>query len=461
MSIRPLLERTARHAAAFVDSLDTRGIAPAAGLDDLRTTLGRPLGDESVAADVVIEDLVRDAVPGILGSGSGRFFGWVIGGALPAALAADWLTSAWDQNAASYACGPAEAVVEEVCGAWLKALLRLPEAASFGLVTGGQLAHVTALAAARHQLLAERGLNVERDGLAGAPAIRVLTTEQRHGSIVRALRLLGLGDRAMELLPHDRAGRMLPTALRDGLRRRPEAPTIVCLQAGDINTGIFDPFAEVVPIAHEHGAWVHVDGAFGLWAAASERYRHLLAGAEHADSWATDGHKWLNVPFDCGFVFCAHPLAHAAALAIDEVYLVPPERDARDQKSWNPEWSRRGRGFAVYAAIRSLGRQGVAEMIDRCCRCARRLVLEIGGLPGVEVLAEPVLNQGLVRFLDPAGDHDRWTDEVIRRIQAAGVAWFGPTTWRGCRAMRVSVVNWRTSDADVDRTVASVRDVLG
>jgi glutamate/tyrosine decarboxylase-like PLP-dependent enzyme len=461
MSIQPLLERTTRHAAAFVDSLDTRRIAPAAGLDDLRTTLGRPLGEEPVAADVVIEDLVRDAGPGILGSGSGRFFGWVIGGALPAALAADWLTAAWDQNAASYACGPAEAVVEEVCGAWLKALLRLPEAASFGLVSGCQLAHVTALAAARHQLLAERGLNVERDGLAGAPPIRVLTTEQRHGSIVRALRLLGLGDGAIELVPHDRAGRMLPTALRDGLWRRPEAPTIVCLQAGDINTGIFDPFAEVVPVAHEQGAWVHVDGAFGLWAAASERHRHLLAGAEGADSWATDGHKWLNVPFDCGFVFCAHPLAHAAALAIDAGYLVPPEGDARDQKSWNPEWSRRGRGFAVYAAIRSLGRQGVAEMIDRCCRCARRLVLEIGALPGAEVLAKPVLNQGLVRFLDPAGDHDGWTDEVIRRIQAAGVAWFGPTTWRGCRAMRVSVVNWRTSDSDVDRAVASVRDVLG
>jgi glutamate/tyrosine decarboxylase-like PLP-dependent enzyme len=460
MSIQPLLELTARHAAAFVDSLDVRRIAPAAGLDELRGALARPLQDGPVAAEQVVNELVRDAGPGILASGSGRFFGWVIGGAVPAALAADWLTSAWDQNAASYACGPAEALVEEVCGAWLKDLLRLPERASFGLVTGCQLAHVTALAAARHQLLATRGVDVERDGLSGAPPVRVLTTEQRHGSIVRAVRLLGLGDRAIEILPHDGAGRIRPAAVREALHRRPEAPAIVCLQAGDINTGIFDVFPDVVPLAHEQGAWVHVDGAFGLWAAASERYRHLLAGVEEADSWATDGHKWLNVPFDCGFVFCAHPLAHAAALAIDESYLVAPEGDARDQKSWNPEWSRRGRGFAVYAAIRSLGRQGIAEIVDRCCRCARRLVGEIGTLPGVEVLAEAVLNQGLVRFLDPAGDHDGRTDDVIRRIQAAGVAWFGPTTWRGRRAMRISVVNWRTSDKDVDRTVASVRAVL-
>jgi glutamate/tyrosine decarboxylase-like PLP-dependent enzyme len=413
-----------------------------------------------VPAEQVIDDLVRDAGGGIMASGSGRFFGWVIGGALPAALAADWLTAAWDQNGASYASSPAEAVVEEVCGAWLKDLLRLPRGASFGLVTGCQLAHVTALAAARHQLLAARGVDVERDGLAGAPPIRVLTTEQRHGSLVRAVRLLGLGDGAIEMVPHDAAGRMDPAGLRDALDRRPDAPVIVCLQAGDINTGIFDPFAVIIPRAHEARAWVHIDGAFGLWAAASERYRHLLDGAEHADSWATDAHKWLNVPFDCGLVFCAHPLAHAAGLAIDESYLVAPEGDGRDQKSWNPEWSRRGRGFAVYAAIRSLGRQGSAEIVDRCCRCAMRLVVEIGALPGVEVLAEPVLNQGLVRFVDPAGDHDGRTDEVIRRIQAAGVTWFGPTTWHGCRAMRISVVNWRTSDADVDSALASVQAAL-
>jgi glutamate/tyrosine decarboxylase-like PLP-dependent enzyme len=460
MSIQPLLERTARHAAVFVDSLDARHVAPVATLSELRAALARPLQDGPVPAEQVIDELVRDADAGILASGSGRFFGWVIGGALPAALAADWLTAAWDQNAASYACGPAEAVVEEVCGGWLKDLLCLPDGASFGLVTGCQLGHVTALAAARHQLLAARGVNVERDGLAGAPAIRVLTTRQRHGSLIRAVRLLGLGDGAVEIVPHDGAGRIRPDAVRQALSQHPGAPAIVCLQAGDINTGIFDPFADVIPLAREGRAWVHVDGAFGLWAAASERYRHLLAGAEHADSWATDAHKWLNVPFDCGFVFCAHPLAHAAALGIDESYLVAPEGDARDQKSWNPEWSRRGRGFAVYAAIRSLGRQGVAEIIDRCCRCARRLVAEIGALPGAEVLAEPVLNQGLVRFLDPAGDHDGRTEQVIRRIQAAGVAWFGPTTWHGRRAMRISVVNWRTSDGDVDRTVASVRAAL-
>lgn len=459
MSIRPLLEHTARHAAAFVDSVETRHLGTTKSLGDLRDALARPLTDEGVAPERVIDELVVDVDGGILGSASGRFFGWVIGGAVPAALAADWLTSAWDQNAASYACAPAEAVVEEVCGTWLKDLLGLPPGSSFGFVTGSQMAHVVALAAARHVLLRRHGVDVERDGVAGAPPVRILTTAQRHGSLVRAARLLGLGSAAIELVDHDAEGGILTGALEQALTGS-DRSTIVCLQAGDINTGIFDPFRKVVPLAHRHGAWVHVDGAFGLWAAASARYRHLLDGAFDADSWVTDGHKWLNVPFDSGFVFCADPAAHAAALAIDESYLLAPEDGARDQNSWNPEWSRRGRGFPVYAALRSLGRRGIAEIVERCCDGARRLTDEIGALPDVEVLARPVLNQGLVRFLAPDGDHDRRTEEVIRQIQTAGVTWFGPTTWNGVRAMRISVVNWRTFPHEVDRSVESVRAVL-
>ena len=387
------------------------------------------------------------------------FFGWVIGGTLPVALAADWLTSAWDQNAASNATAPAEDVVEEVCGAWAKELLRIPRSASFAFVTGCQMAHTTALAAARHKLLSDRGWDVEHSGLAGAPVLRILTTQNRHESIIRSARLLGLGAEAIEYVPSDNMGRMEIGALKAALRRTAEAPAVVCLQAGDLNTGVFDPFDRACQTAHEANAWVHIDGAIGLWAAASERYRHLLNGAESADSWATDAHKWLNVPFDSGLVFVAHAAAHRAAFAQDTSYSIPRE-ELRNQKDWNPEWSRRGRGFPIYAAIRALGRSGIAEIVDRCCVHAERLVSGIGRLPGAEVVAAPIINQGLVRFLSRDGDHDRFTEDVIRRIQSQGVAWFGGVSWRGMRVMRVSVCNWLTTGDDVDRTLESVREAL-
>jgi glutamate/tyrosine decarboxylase-like PLP-dependent enzyme len=289
--------------------------------------------------------------------------------------------------------------------------------------------------------------------------LRILTTENRHESILRSARLLGVGTDAIVYLQADNSGRLSMPALEQALRAGEGAPTVVCLQAGDLNTGVFDPFGPACRIAHAAKAWVHVDGAFGLWAAVSERHRHLLAGAELADSWATDGHKWLNLPFDSGLVFVADAAAHRASFAQDTSYSVPTEQ-VRNQKDWNPEWSRRGRGFPFYAAVRALGRSGIGDLVDRCCRHAERLVHEIGALDGAEILAAPVINQGLVRFLSRDGDHDVFTDKVIRRIQDDGVAWFGGVTWRGQRAMRISVCNWLTSDNDIDRTVASVRKVL-
>ena len=379
-------------------------------------------------------------------------------------MAADWLTSAWDQNAASHTLAPAAAVVEEICGAWLRDLLGLPAHASFGLVTGCQMAHATALAAARHRLLAARGIDVERTGLAGTPPIRVLTGQHRHESIIRAVRLIGLGSDAVRLLPCDEAGRLDLVALRAALdddvgRDDVGRPTIVCLQAGDLNTGVYDPFGPACELAHAAGAWVHVDGAFGLWAAASARLRPLLAGVEMADSWATDGHKWLNLPHDSGFVFVADPQAHQASFGQAASYSVLVE-GTRRQIDWNPEWSRRSRGFALYAALRALGRAGVAGLVERSCDMATALVDGLAAMPGVEVLARPRINQGLVRFVDADGAHDARTDTVVAAIQASGTAWFGGTTWHGGRAMRVSVCNWRTSEADVATALETVRRAM-
>ena len=463
-SFQAPLNAALHHAMQHLSPESDVPVAATADLDTLRRQLGLPLGEAGVDATVVIDDLVRGVRGGIIDSAGPRFFGWVIGGSLPAALAADWLTSAWDQNAGMYACAPAAAVVEEVAGEWLKDLLGLPATASFGLVTGCQMAHVTCLAAARHALLARQGWDVEMEGLAGSPAIRILTSTELHGATVRAVRLLGLGQKHIVGLPVDEEGRLREDALIEALESAPDAPTIVLLQAGDLNMGAFDDFAKLIPIAKRFGAWVHVDGAFGLWCAASDRFRHLLKGTERADSWATDGHKWLNVPFDCGYAFVADREAHRASLSHRASYLTPSEQ-ARDQIDWNPEWSRRGRGFATYAALRQLGRRGVAELIERSCDCARALVKGIGSLEGAEIVWEPRINQGMVRFIDPrkgasAADSDAFTDRIMAEILASGEAFFTGTTWRWRRAMRVSVCNWQTTAKDVDRVVASVARVL-
>jgi glutamate/tyrosine decarboxylase-like PLP-dependent enzyme len=464
---RPVLESALEQALHYLNGLDDMPVAATVTTDDLRQRLGRSLSEEGLDATEVIADLVADTRGGLVGSAGGRFFAWVIGGSLPAALAADWLTSAWDQNAGILATSPAEGVIEEVVGTWLKDLLGLPVDASFALVTGCQMAHVTCLAAARDAVLARQGWDVEEAGLIGAPPLRILSGNERHGSTERAIRLLGLGRQSVVDLPVDGGGRLTADTLRDALSHSPgdgTSPTIVLLQAGELNTGAYDPFLELIPIAHAAGAWVHVDGAFGLWAAASPRYRLLLAGVEQADSWATDGHKWLNVPYDCGYAFVSDQRAHQAAMSYRASYLVHNE-SARDQMDWNPEWSRRGRGVATYAAIRQLGREGIADLVERTCGYTHELVTRIGMLPGAEMVKEPLINQGLVRFLDTspgAGptDHDRRTDGIIAAIVRSGEAYFGGVTWHGRRCMRVSVCNWRTSRTDVDRAVAAVQRAL-
>lgn len=447
---RPALEMAARISLDYLEHLDQHPVAgDSAGLDGLR----RPLADDGIAPEQVIAELAQDARSGLVNSAGGRFFGWVIGGAVPSSVAADWLTAAWDQNACLSGSSPAAGIVEEVAGAWLKQILGLPAKASFAFVTGCQMAHVTCLAAARHALLERRGWDVGQQGLSGAPKIRIISSDQRHGSFERAVRLLGLGTGNVEYLASDSDVRLPPEALAGALAKNDD-PAIVLLQAGEINTGAYDDFAALIPIAHRHHAWVHVDGAFGLWAAASPRYRHLTEGMGAADSWATDGHKWLNVTYDSGYAFVAHPEPHRASMSHRAAYLTH-DATVREEMDWNPDWSRRARGFATYATLRELGRNGVAALIERCCDHARALVEGIGCLPGAEVLWRPSINQGLVRFGD-----DRRTDQVIAAIARTGEAFFTGTTWRGMRAMRVSVCSWQTSEEDVRRTVNAVAKVL-
>ncbi len=458
------LTRAFGHALAYLDGLDTAPVAAPASLDDLRQALSRPLTAQGVPAARVIDELVADTAGGLQGSQGGRFFGWVIGGGVPAAMAADWLTTVWDQNACLYASGPAAAVVEEVAGAWLKDLFGLPAEASFAFVTGCQMAHVTCLAAARHGVRRDRGGDVERQGLFGAPPIRVLTNPERHISVDVALRLLGFGVDAIECLPLDADRRVTPEGLRAALAAG-EGPTIVILQAGELNLAAFDPFAELVPIARAAGAWVHVDGAFGLWAKVAPQRRHLADGIELADSWTTDGHKYLNVPYDSGLAFVRDAEAHRMAMTLATSYLPAGGGLARDPIDWTPELSRRARGFAVYAALRELGRDGLAELVERTCRHARSLAEGIGALAGAQLLSASGLNQALVRFLDPdsvalPADHDRRTDAIIAAVNASGEALFGGVTWQGMRCMRVSVSNWRTSDADIARAIAAVKTAL-
>ena len=450
--VRPLLQRTADLAADFLDSLDERPVFPRTSVEDLRSALGGPLPDGPTDPEQVIDELAAAADQGIIAIPSGRYFGFVIGGGLPAALAADWLTSAWDQNAGLYAGGPAASVVEQVVREWVCDLLGLPPRASIGLVTGTQMGSVTALAAARLRVLERADWDVGRDGLAGGPRVRVLVGGKRHVTIDRALRLLGLG--APEVVAADDQGRMDAESLRKALKAT-TAPTIVCAQAGEVNTGAFDPFDEIADAAEEHDAWLHIDGAFGLWAAASPELRHLVRGIERADSWITDAHKWLNVPYDSALVLCADPEAHRGAMTVSAAYLIQYDtRSARDQVDWVPEFSRRARGFAIYAALRSLGRSGLAELVERTCACARRFAHGITELDGVELLNDVVLNQVLFRF-----ESDERTDAILHAVQDSGEAWMSGTTWDDRRAIRISVSNWQTGEEEIDRTLAAFRAV--
>ncbi|HET6950034.1 MAG TPA: aminotransferase class V-fold PLP-dependent enzyme [Acidimicrobiales bacterium] len=435
----------------YQESLAERRVEAEAGVAEVRHGLASVLTDEGESAATVVDDLVAWGERATVATAGPRYFGFVIGGALPVALATDQLVSAWDQNAAMAVMSPLAAVAEEVAGRWLADLLGLPETTSVGFVTGGQPANTTCLAVARHHVLAAAGWDVEARGLQGAPRVHVVVGAERHATIDAACRVLGLGAPGV-VVDADEQGRMRAGAL-DAALAALDGPTIVCAQAGNVVTGAFDPFPEIVAAAHRHGAWVHVDGAFGAWAAASPAFRHLTVGMAGADSWSVDGHKLLNVPYDSGYAFTAHPASHQATCGSSASYYVMGGDEApRDGMSWVLDASRRARGVVTYAALRHLGRSGVADLVDRCCRNAGRAAGALAGEPGVEVLNDVVFNQVTLRF----GGDDGHTRAVLAAVQRDGTCWAGGATWQGRAVMRLSVANWSTTEADIDRSVAAV-----
>ena len=443
-----LLAGVQRHAANWFAALEERPVRATAPGDELRQMLGGALAGEGIAPEKIAELLANAGMKGTLALAGPRYFGFVIGGALPAAVAADWLVSAWDQNSGLYVMSPLVSAIEQITGAWLKEIAGLPATMSFGFTTGCQMANFTGLAAARHRVLRAAGWDVEANGLFGAPPIEVVLSEEAHYTIFLALRLLGLGANRVRKIPTDGQGRMradeLAAALRGG-----KGPCIVCAQAGNVNTGTFDPLERIVEVTKERGAWLHVDGAFGLWAAASREKAELVRGVEKADSVASDAHKWINAPYDCGVVFCADEAAHRSAMSLAVAYIVATGSE-RDAHEFVPEESRRARAVPVYAALRSMGRRGFAELIERNCRQARRFA-EALRAAGYEVLNEVVLNQVLVSFGTP-----EVTQRTIAAIQEDGTCWCGGTVWKGRTAMRISVSNWSTTDADVEKSIEAM-----
>ncbi|GAA1424782.1 pyridoxal phosphate-dependent decarboxylase family protein [Agrococcus citreus] len=442
------LDAAHRGAVEFLRTLDERPVWPRASLDDMLGVFGGPLPEEGDDPASVIEQLAAGADPGLVAIPGGRFFGFVIGGTLPAALAADWLVSAWDQNSGSAMLTPTTVALERVAGRWMLELFRLPDSASVGFVTGGQVANFTCLAAARHAVLARAGWDLAERGLRSSPAVRFVVGADRHGSIDRAARFLGVGRAEITVVDADDQGRMLPVALERTLERG-EGPLIVCLQAGEVHTGAFDDFAALIPIAHRNGAWVHVDGAFGLWAAASESLRPLTVGMEQADSWATDAHKTLNVPYDCGMAIVRDPADSIAAFRTGGDYLVYSGLDPWDV---TPELSRRARGVPAWAALRSLGRSGVATLLDRLHANAVAMAEGLRAIPGVEVINDVDYTQVMLRL-----GGDEATRALGAAILAEGTAVFTGAEWRGRAALRCSMSSWATTPDDIERTVAAVR----
>ncbi|MEU9701032.1 pyridoxal-dependent decarboxylase [Streptomyces sp. NPDC047981] len=438
------------HAVRWLASLPDRPVPARAPVEEIVRALGPELPEGPSPPADVVELLATACEPGLTAFPSGRFYGFVVGGTEPAALSADWLVSAWDQNCVMRTVSPAYAAVEDIAGAWLLDLLGLPGTSAVGFTTGATMANFTCLAAGRDAVLRDAGRNVARDGLAGGPAVRVLAGRSRHMAVDLALRYLGLG--RPELVAADGQGRVEPDALRRALTGagRGASPTIVTLQAGDIHSGAFDPFTECVGIAREAGAWVHVDGAFGLWAAASPRHARLTAGCQDADSWATDAHKTLNVPYDCGLAIVRDPSALRAAMGEQGDYLIQHEHGDPIDKV--PELSRRGRAFTVWAALRSLGRSGVGELVDRLCRHASAFAAGIAGIDGATVLNDVVFTQVCAEF-----GSDARTERVLARLLDDGTAWISGSTWHGRRVMRISVSNWSTTDDDVRRTLDAIR----
>ena len=441
--MRDLFHQTAEVAARYLESLDERSVAPTPEALARLEELNQPLQENPQDPADVLAMLDRIGSPATMAMAGRRYFGFVIGGSLPAALAANWLAGAWDQNPGLFAASPIGTVLEEVSLGWLLDVLKLPAGSAAAFVTGATVANFTALAAARHAVLERVGWDVEADGLFGAPPITVIVGGEAHPSLIKALGMLGMGRARVTRVPVDDQGRMLAGEIP------PLAgPTILCMQAGNVNTGAFDPAAEICERAHASGAWVHVDGAFGLWAAASPRYAHLIEGVANADSWATDAHKWLNVPYDSGLAFVRDPAALKRAMSLTAAYL--PQGEHREPSQYTPELSRRARGVEIWAALRSLGRTGLSELIERNCDLARHFSLELQK-GGCEILNEVVLNQVLVSFGDAAR-----TRQVIARVQQDGTCWCGPTEWQGRTAMRISVSSWATRVEDVDLSVAAI-----
>jgi len=445
------LKKAVAHASSYLRKLPDRHVGARATRDELLQALRVPLPRRGDEGGDVIDLLASQVDRGAVACNSPRYFGFVVGGAYPVALAADCLVSTWDQNAGIYAISPLVAVVEEVAAQWLLDLFDLPRESGVGFVTGCQMANFTCLAAARHGVLRRAGWDVEADGLAGAPRINVIASAESHITIDVAMRYLGLGTRAVQRVESDEQGRMRVDALRDKVASL-TGPTIICAQAGNVNTGSCDPLREIGRIANEAGAWLHVDGAFGLWARASESLRPLADGIELADSWATDAHKWLNVPYDSGVAMVRHAQDHRAAMTSAAAYLIQTQGEERDAVDWVPEFSRRARGVPVYATLRALGRDGIADLVDRSCARARQMAELLAQAPGVRILNEVALNQVLVRF----DDDDDITRAVISGVQRDGTCWLGGTNWHGQAAMRISVSNWATTEDDASRSVAAI-----
>ncbi|HEV8693775.1 MAG TPA: aminotransferase class V-fold PLP-dependent enzyme [Lysobacter sp.] len=449
------LDRAQAHASEYLRQLPERHVGARASRDELLSALRAPLAERGEEGRAVLDLLAAQAERGTAACASPRYFGFVIGGAYPVAVAADWLVSTWDQNAGIYVISPLVAVIEEVAAGWLLDLFDLPRESGVGFVTGCQMANFTCLAAARHGLLRRAGWDVESDGLYGAPRVNVVTSAESHITIDVAMRYLGLGTRALHRVETDAQGRMQVDRLRELLATL-EGPTIICAQAGNVNTGAFDQLREIGGIANEHGAWLHVDGAFGLWARASRSHHALADGIELADSWATDAHKWLNVPYDCGVAIVRHAEDHREAMTSTAAYLIQTRGEERDAVDWVPEFSRRARGVPVYATLRTLGRDGVEDLVDRCCARARQIAQILDREDGVQILNDVVLNQVLVRF----GNDDETTRDVVTGVQQDGTCWLSGTTWHGMAAMRISVSNWATSEEDAKRSAAAITRVF-
>jgi glutamate/tyrosine decarboxylase-like PLP-dependent enzyme len=442
------LDRAHRHALEWLSSLDDRPVPPQASIGQVTRALGAALPEHGSDAAKVVDLLAEACDPGLTAMASGRFFGFVIGGTHPAALAADWLVSGWDQNCGLRRVTPAHSAVEDVASAWLLDLLGLPADGAVGFVTGATMANFTGLAAGRDAVLRQAGWDVAQRGLAGGPRVRVLVGAERHDTVDLALRYLGLG--SPEPVQVDEQGRLRADALKSALAEGRDEPTIVVLQAGNVHSGAFDPFTGTIAEAHDHGAWVHVDGAFGLWAAASPSYRHLVTGYQEADSWTTDAHKTLNVPYDTGLVIVRDGAALRAAMGMHGSYLIHDELGEPFDKV--PELSRRGRAFPVWAVLRSLGRSGVAELVDRLCRHASAFAAGLNAIAGATVLNDVEFTQVCATF----GTDER-TDEVVRRLLADGTTWMTGSTWRGRSVLRISVSNWSTTENDVERSLDAVR----